>query len=112
LHRGRKNDFTIHSSANKRFRCLKYGIKRLSKIEKKTEERLKKQARRYNKKYPGEMIHFDTKRLPVIKGESPGNNREYLFVAIDDFSKKPFCAILPDKTQYNAKNFLEMNALI
>lgn len=107
LHRGRKNDFTIHSSANKRFRCLKYGIKRLSKIEKKVEEKLKKQARRYNKKYPGEMVHFDTKRLPVIKGESPKNNREYLFVAIDDFSRELFCAILPDKTQYSAEKFLK-----
>ena len=48
-----------------------------------------------------------TKRLPVIKGESLKNNREYLFVAIDDFSRELFCAILPDKTQYSAEKFLK-----
>jgi transposase-like protein len=33
IQRGRQRDFAIHPSTNKRFRCLKYGIKRLSKIE-------------------------------------------------------------------------------
>jgi transposase InsO family protein len=86
---------------------LKYGIKRLSKVEKKIEERLKKQAKRYNKSYPGEMIHFDTKRLPLLEGETRETQREYLFVAIDDFSRELFTAILPDKTQYSAERFLE-----
>lgn len=86
LHRGRKQDFTIHSSRNKRFACLRYGIKRLSKIEKQIEERLKKQAKRYNKDYPGQMLHGDTKRLPLLEGQKSLERREYLFVAIDDFS--------------------------
>jgi len=107
LERGRKQDFSIHRSTNHRFRCLKYGIKRLSKIEKKIEERLKKQAKRYNKRYPGEMIHFDTKRLALLEGETRQSQREYLFVAIDDFSRELFTAILPDKTQYSAERFLE-----
>ena len=38
LHRGRKNDYSIHKSTNTRFLCLKYGIKRLAKIEKEIEE--------------------------------------------------------------------------
>jgi transposase InsO family protein len=107
IHRARNNDYSIHKSVNKRFRCLKYGIKRLSKIEKDIEEKLKKQAKRYNKKYPGEMLHMDTKRLPLLKGESPKEKREYLFVGIDDFSRELYVAIMPDKTQYSAENFLK-----
>jgi len=106
LHRGRNKDFSVHRSINKRFRCLEYGLKRLSKIEKQVEERLKRQAKRYNKQYPGEMLHFDTKRLPLLKGETPKETHEYLFVAIDDFSRELFAAILPDKTQYSSEKFL------
>jgi transposase InsO family protein len=107
LRNGRQRDFSIHKSTNKRFRCLKYGIKRLSKIEKKIESRLKSQARRYNKDYPGQMLHGDTKRLPLLKGESVFERREYMFVAIDDFSRELYAAILPDKTQQSSKVFLE-----
>jgi len=107
IHRARDNDYNIHRSVNKRFRCLKYGIKRPSRIEKQLEEKRKQQARRYNKKYPGEMLHFDTKRLPLLKGESPKETREYLFVGVDDFSRELFAAILPDKTQYSSEKFLK-----
>ena len=107
LERGRQKDFTIHKSVNHRFRCLEYGIKRLSKIERDVEERLKRKANRYNKDYPGEMIHFDVKRLPVLEGQSSQHHREYLFIGIDDFSRELFAAIMPDKTQYSAKCFLE-----
>ena len=106
LRNAKNKDYTIHKSINKKFRCLEYGIKRLSKIEKQIEEKLKKKAKRYNKKYPGEMIHFDTKRLPLLKGENTKENREYLFVAIDDFSRELYAAILPDKTQYSSEKFL------
>jgi len=88
IHRSRNNDYSIHKSINKRFRCLEYGLKRLSKIEKQIEEKLKKKAKRYNKKYPGEMIHMDVKRLPLLRGESPANTHEYLFIGIDDFSRE------------------------
>jgi predicted DNA-binding protein YlxM (UPF0122 family) len=46
LKRGRARDFSIHRSTNARFRCLKYGLRRLTKIEKTIEERLKRQAKR------------------------------------------------------------------
>lgn len=107
LNRGRNNDFSIHKSTNNRFRCLKYGFKRLAKIEKQLAEKRKKESMRYNKKYPGEMIHFDTKRLPLLTGENPKNNREYLFVGIDDFSRELYATIMLDKTQYSAKKFLD-----
>jgi hypothetical protein len=80
IHRGRERDFSIHPSTNKRFRCLRYGIKRLSKIEEAIEARLKRQARRYNKEYPGQMLHGDTKRLPLLEGETVFGRREYLCV--------------------------------
>jgi transposase InsO family protein len=61
---------------------------------------------RYNKSYPGELVHFDTKRLPLLKGQSPTQPREYLLVAIDDFSRELYADILPDKTQGSAAQFL------
>jgi hypothetical protein len=107
LRNAQNNDYSVHRSVNKRYQCLEYGLKRLTKIEKQIEEKLKKKAKRYNKKYPGEMMHFDTKRLPPLKGESSIATHEYLFVGIDDFSRELFAAILPDKTQYSSKQFLE-----
>lgn len=107
LKRGRVKDFSVHKSTNHRYRCLKWGIKRLSKIESEIEERLKNQAKRYNKDYPGQMIHFDSKRLPHLEGQSTQSPQEYLFVAVDDFSRELFAAIKPDKTQYSARSFME-----
>jgi transposase InsO family protein len=107
LKRGRVKDFSVHKSTNHRYRCLKYGIKRLSKIEQEVEERLKRKAKRYNKDYPGQMIHFDTKPLPHLEGQSTKTKQEQLFVAIDDYSRELFAAIKPDRTQHSAKDFLE-----
>lgn len=107
LERGRDKDFSIHKSINKKFRCLEYGFKRLSKAEAVLEKKLKDRAKRYNKQYPGEMIHSDHTRLPLLKGESPFSKPEYLFAAIDDFSRELYAAITPDKTQYSAANFLK-----
>jgi len=107
LERGRNKDFSVHSSTNERFRCLQYGLKRLAKVEHEIEERRKKEAKRYNKKYPGEMLHGDTKRLPLLKGDSATAQREYLFVAIDDYSRELYAAILPDKTRWSAATFLK-----
>ena len=68
LRRGRTRDLSVHDSTNQRFRCLKYGIKRLAKIERAIEEKLKRQAKRYNKEYPGQMVHADTRQLPMLEG--------------------------------------------
>ena len=107
LKRGRHKDFTIHRSINKRFRCIQYGIKRLAKVEAELEAKRKSEAKRYNKDYPGQMLHGDTKRLPLLEGQKSLARREYLFVAIDDFSRDLYAAILPDKTQVAARAFLE-----
>ena len=53
-------------------------MKRLAKVERSIQEKLKKQAKRYNKSYPGEMVHVDTKRLPLLKGQKATGKRDYL----------------------------------
>ena len=105
--RARKKEFVPRDSSNKRYRLVQYGIRRLAKIERSLEERLRKEARRYNKSYPGELIHFDTKRLPLLKGEDKMKSREYLYVAVDDYSRELFVSIMPDKSQHSAASFLE-----
>ncbi|UNU73609.1 DDE-type integrase/transposase/recombinase [Moraxella nasovis] len=94
------------NSTNNRFKQARFGIKRLAKVEKSIQDKLKKQARRYNKSYPGEMVHVDTKRLPLLKGQSTQSPREYLFVAIDDYSRELYATIMPDKTACSATKFL------
>jgi transposase InsO family protein len=106
LARARGQEFAPRKSTNKRYLSVRYGIKRLAKVEASLERRKKAEARRYHKHYPGEMMHFDTKRLPLLKGESKDKSRDYLFVAVDDFSRELYAAIRPDKTQTSAAAFL------
>jgi transposase InsO family protein len=110
LARARKQEFQPRNSMNERYRALKYGLKRLAKVEACLQARLKAQARRYNKAYPGELLHLDTKRLPVLDGEVQSQRREHLFVAVDDYSRELYAAILPDRTQYSAASFLKQVA--
>ena len=63
IKRARLNDFTIHNSTIHKYRSLQYWLLRLAKIEKKILHKKNNKARRYNKSYPGEMIHIDTKLL-------------------------------------------------
>jgi transposase InsO family protein len=107
LQRGRKREFVPRNSSNARYRGVRYGLKRLAKVEARLEQKLREKARRYNKSYPGEMVHVDTKRLPLLKGEDNTLPREYLFVAVDDYSRELYADILPDKTQHSAAAFLE-----
>lgn len=68
LERVRLQKFTPSNSTNQRFRTLQYGLKRLDKVEQMVQDRLEREAKRYNKTYPGELVHFDTKRLLLLKG--------------------------------------------
>jgi transposase InsO family protein len=74
---------------------------------------------RYEHKHPGDLIHFDIKRLARIRrpghrvtgqrcGESRGVGWEYLHIAIDDHSRIAFSAILPDQTHHSAIRFFLM----
>jgi transposase InsO family protein len=107
LRRARLNDFSVHNSTNHRFRCLQYGLKRLSKVERQLEKKLAARAKLYQKNYPGEMIHIDTKKLPYMSSDPGSTKRQYLYVAIDDYSRELYAAILPDKTQFSTEIFLK-----
>ena len=74
---------------------------------------------RYEHKHPGDLIHFDIKRLARIvkpghrvhgdrRKESRGAGYEYLHIAIDDHSRIAFGAILPDQSHRSAIRFFLM----
>ena len=75
---------------------------------------------RYEHKHPGDLIHFDIKRLArIVKPghrvhgdrtrETRGAGYEYLHIAIDDHSRISFAAILPDPTSRSAQIFFHMS---
>lgn len=97
-------------SMNHRYRQAKYGLKKLNKVEHMLAKKIARREhrlKRYEKSSPGEMVHFDTKKLPVMYGEAVSHPREWLHVAIDDFSRFLVADILPDKTSYSSAIFLE-----
>lgn len=97
--------FGNYSSKNMRYRTLEYGLKTLAKLEIKIGKKLKKQDRRlnrYQKDYPGQMVHTDSSMLPLLRGEAINTPREYLYIFIDDYSRFTFADILPDQTSWSA----------
>lgn len=108
LERGKIHDFENHKSINKRFKTIEYGLKRLSLLERKLQKKIERSwIKRYEKDMPGEMIHFDTKRLPLLWGEAIRDKREHLHVAIDDYSRFLVADIFPDKGQYSSAMHLQ-----
>jgi transposase InsO family protein len=76
-------------------------------------------AVRYEHAHPGNLIHFDIKRLArIVKPghrihgdrtrKTRGAGYEYLHIAIDDHSRIAFAAILPDQTHRSAIRFFLM----
>jgi transposase InsO family protein len=76
---------------------------------------------RYQRQYPGELLHMDIKKLARIvrpshrvthdrRDETRGAGYEYVHVAIDDCSRIAFAQILPDETHHSVRRFL-YNAL-
>ena len=74
---------------------------------------------RYEHKHPGDLIHFDIKRLARIlkpghrihgdrTQETRGAGYEYLHIAIDDHSRIAFGAMLPDQSHRSAILFFLM----
>lgn len=108
LRRARMKDFENHKSTNHRWRTIEYGLKKLSATEKKLQKKIDRlNIKRYEKSNPGEMVHFDTKKLPLIRGEAKIAKREHLHVAIDDYSRYLVADILPDKGQYSSAIHLD-----
>lgn len=99
----RNGIFYPKDSTNHRYKSMFYGIRRLAKVERQLELKLKAKAKQINKSYPGEMVNIDTKRLPAIKDSQL---REYLFVGIDACSRELYADILPDKSQFSSTIFL------
>lgn len=107
LKRAKLNEFANRLSYNHRFKTIQYGLKKLTKVEKKILKQLERDnIERYEKDYPGEMVHFDNAKLPAIAGD-PNKRKEYLHVAVDDYSRYLVADIFPDKTQYSAAIHLE-----
>jgi transposase InsO family protein len=111
LKKARLKLFVPLTSKNEHYKTIRYGIKRLVKVEKPIEDKLRRQAKRYNKNYLGEMLHVDTKRLPLLKNETKQQTRKYLFVGIDDFSREFYAGIYPDKSQFSLAQFLQNDVL-
>lgn len=108
LERARLNEFENRKSVNYRFKTIKHGLKKLSKVEKKLQKRIERMGiRRYEKSYPREMVHFDTRRLPLLKFEGQRDKREHLHVAVDDYSRYLVADIFPDKGKYSSAIHLE-----
>ena len=75
-------------------------------------------VRRYEREHPGDLIHFDIKKLARIErtghritGDRQhdhvrGAGWEYLHIAIDDHSRLAFAQLLPDETAQSAISFL------
>jgi len=74
---------------------------------------------RYEHKHPGDLVHFDIKRLARIRKpghrvtgnrskESRGAGWEYLHIAIDDHSRIAFSAILSDQSHQSSIRFFLM----
>jgi transposase InsO family protein len=106
LDRAKHGDFAPRKSINKRYQTIEYGLKRLARVERRLELKLRARAWRYEKKYPGELLHLDTKCLPVLKSETKLYDKHYLFVAIDDYSRELYAGIYPDKSSHSAAQFL------
>lgn len=103
--KARLNIFTNYSSKNQRYRAVCYGLQTLTRVERAVAAKLARKAhrlKRYEKDEPGELVHFDTKKLPRIVGEGEDMPREHLHVAIDDFSRQLVADIFPDKTSYSS----------
>lgn len=108
LLRARHGDFSVHRSTNHRYRSFRYGIKYVNNAESKVLNRLNKYVQRYEKEYPGELIHMDTKTLRRTQHESSRLfGSECLYVAIDDYSRYLFADILPKKNMEYATIFLK-----
>lgn len=102
--------FTNYSSMNERYRSVYYGLRQLSQTEQRIAKKLAKREQRlnrYEKAEPGELVHFDTKKLPLLPGEAIIQPREWLHVAVDDHSRWLTADIFPDKTSYSSAIHLD-----
>jgi len=78
-----KNNFRVHPSVSTIYRILKrYPLNKTS----------KQKIKRYEKRYPGELLHADTYYL--AKSIMQDRKRYYLFGVIDDYSRLAYAQII------------------
>lgn len=106
LRRARIGEFANRLSTNHRYKSVKYGLKKLLKVEMKIKKKQELEARRYERNHPGELVHFDNAQLPAIKGDA-NKKREHIHLAVDDYSRYLVADIFPDKTQWSSAINLE-----
>ena len=117
--------------ALRRRRLPGFQIARATKLAKATVSRLLRRHRlrlaqlsppppvvRYERAHPGELLHFDIKKLARIvrpghritgdrqHDHTPGAGWEFLHIAIDDHSRLAFAQLFPDETAASAITFL------
>ena len=72
---------------------------------------------RYEHAAPGDMLHIDIKKFARIvkaghritgdpRDETRGAGWEFLYVAVDDYSRIAYTALYPDETAHSSANFL------
>jgi transposase InsO family protein len=75
-------------------------------------------ARRYEREAPGDLVHFDTKKLGRItylghritgrrRGQRSGSGWEVVHLCIDDHSRASYVEVLPDETRETTAAFAE-----
>lgn len=65
--------------------------------------KVKKEVKRYEKSYPGELLHIDIKHIASVSSKG----YKYQFSAVDDYSRQSFAKVYDKKTAKYAAFFLE-----
>jgi len=83
----------------------------------------KEPANRYEHSKPGEMLHVDVKKLGRFdmpghravgranRASACGAGHDFLFVAVDDYSRLALVGVYPDETKTSAADFVERTVL-
>lgn len=83
------------------------GLRKLTEVEARINRRINRDRMRYVREHPGELVHIDTKKMPALEGETASDGKEYLYVAVDDATRYLYAAVMGDKTDDSAHDFLE-----
>jgi|LakMenE01Jun11ns_1017448.scaffolds.fasta_scaffold9749516_1 transposase InsO family protein len=115
IYNGKKGDFGIKKSVNKRylnFRSFSFKMDKLIRQKQQKAEKREKREQilksRYEHSKPGDLGHMDLKLLPPIKGEKVAKGqKEYLLTLVDDATRTAYFTVILGKNQYQVKNGLE-----
>lgn len=86
---------------------LSSGLQYVDEVATKIQRRVERKRMLYTREHLGELIHIDTKKLPKLTNETVKDPKEYLFVAVDDCSRWVYAAVMNDKSDESAAEFLD-----